>query len=81
MSGEESEIRVEEAEQGTSEKIKSKRTHPVWEYFNIMAETKQWSCKLCKCPKVSTYKRNVQAVQKQKNIFKACIKQNMKLFP
>jgi hypothetical protein len=30
MSEEESEIRVEKDEQGTSEKIKSKRTHPVW---------------------------------------------------
>jgi hypothetical protein len=52
MSEDESEIRVED-EQG--EKIKSKRTHPVWDYFNILAEKKQWTCKLCKRPKVFNY--------------------------
>lgn len=43
VSEEDEELLAEASEKAN----KSKRMHPIWEYFDINAEKKEWTCKLC----------------------------------
>ena len=52
------EINDEVQEQGptTSERTaKTKRTDPIWQYYQIDSKKREWYCKLCKRPRIFKY--------------------------
>jgi hypothetical protein len=56
-----------EEEPTSSTTNKSKRTDPVWQYFEINTTKKEWSCKLCKYPRKFKYTTECPSATTAKN--------------